>query len=281
MSALSASCSGAMRWITGRPSLLEMRPARRCRTSSRTAWKPTKAESPYSGRVRSIATVCWIKWILWSGLTDVPGSRPALQRVAVPLPEVRRRVVGTLEERQQRVHRRACGPDGGVGQDEDAHILLVGHGAGQWDEVSQARGLGCRVGIERRLLHGATAGPEAGADHLVRVALLRHPVRPRPLGGPAPREPRHREIEAAPEKMHRAAFAEKRRAKPLEHVIGLDEDAPVPIRILGIVRSMLLIVREANLVLRLDRHGPDLDAHAQRVECGEIGAVECRHGARA
>src|SRR6266446_8543214 len=138
MSALWASCGGAMRSITGRPSLLEMRPARRCRRSSRTARKPTKAESP------------WIKWILWSGPTDVPGSRPALERVSVPLREVRRRVVGTLEERQQRVHRRACGPDGGVGQDEDAHILLVGHGTGQSDEVSQARWLGCPVAIDRR-----------------------------------------------------------------------------------------------------------------------------------
>src|SRR3989442_3368111 len=167
MSALWASCGGAMRSITGRPSLLEMRPARRCRRSSRTARKPTKAESP------------WIKWILWSGPTDVPGSRPALERVSVPLREVRRRVVGTLEERQQRVLRRAGGPDRGVGQDEDAHILLVGHGAGQQHDGSQPRGLGCRIGVERRLLHGAATGPEAGA---VQEAAFYAYATPEPAG---------------------------------------------------------------------------------------------------
>ena len=39
-------------------------------------------------------------------------------------------------------------------------------------------------------------------------------------------KPRHREIEAAPEEMHRARLAEEAGAELLEHAIGIDQDLP-------------------------------------------------------
>ena len=154
---------------------------------------------------------------------------------------------------------------------------MVVHGAGLRDQVPQARRLGRGIRVERRLLHGPASGPEPGADHLVRIGLPSHAVRPRTLGGTPPREPRHREVEAAPEEVHRTAFPEKRCAKPPEHVIRLDQDAPVPIGILRIVRCVRFIGREADRLLHLDRNGPELYVHVQFLECGEIRPVEFRH----
>src|SRR5881396_495381 len=153
---------------------------------------------------------------------------------------------------------------------------MVVDGAGLRDQVSQTGRLGCGVRVERRLLHVSAAGPKAGADHLMGIRLAGDPVCSGSLGGATPREARHREVEAAPEEVHRTAFPEKRCAKLPEHVIRLHEDAPESIGILRIVRSMLLVVREANRVLHLDRYRPELDVHVHVLECGEIRPIEFR-----
>src|SRR5207247_470428 len=91
-----------------------------------------------------------------------------LARRPVPVREVRRGVVGALEERQQRVDRRRGGADRGVGQNEYPHRRMVVHGAGLRDEVAETRRLGRGIRVERSLLHGPASGPEPGADHFVR-----------------------------------------------------------------------------------------------------------------
>src|SRR5207245_3286642 len=165
--------------------------------------------------------------------------------------------------------------------DEETHMRLIVGGARLWGEVPQPGRLGRRIGVERGLLHRAATGPKAGADHLVGIRLTRHPVRPGALGGAPPREPSHRKIQADPEKMVRAALSQKALAELLEHVVGLDEDAPEAIGVLGIVRRVCLIGGKANRVLHFDGHGPERHPDREGFERLEIEAVELRHRARA
>src|SRR2546422_11768575 len=85
------------------------------------------------------------------------------------------------------------------------------------------------------LFRSRAAGPESGADHLMRIRFARDPIRPRSLGGAPPGKPGHGQIEAAPEEMNRAALPEKAGAKSSEHVVGLNQDAPEAVGVLGIV----------------------------------------------
>src|SRR5205085_9959538 len=63
------------------------------------------------------------------------------------------------------------------------------------------------VRVERCLLNRAAARPEAATDHFMRVRLARDAVGLRPLRRSPAREARHRQVEAAPEKVDRAALA--------------------------------------------------------------------------
>src|SRR5437879_11780273 len=139
-------------------------------------------------------------------------------------------------------------PDRGIRQDEYAHLRLIVRGARLGGEVAQPRRLGSRIRVERGLLHRAATGPKAGADHLVGIRLACDPVRPGPLGGAPPRKPRHGEIEAAAEKMDRAARPQKAPAEWPDHGVGLDEDAPEAIGVLGSVRLVGLILRKTKRV---------------------------------
>src|SRR3989449_7031855 len=85
------------------------------------------------------------------------------------------------------------------------------------------------------LFRSRAAGPESGADHLMRIRFARDPIRPGSLGCAPPGKPGHRQIEAAPEEMNRAALPEKAGAKSPEHVVGLNQDAPEAVGVLGIV----------------------------------------------
>ena len=69
-----------------------------------------------------------------------------------------------------------------------------------------------------------------------------------------PGKPRDRQIEAAPEEMHRAAFATKSRTELLEHSIGLHQNTPKPIGVFPIVRPVLFIFIERDRVLNLVRY---------------------------
>src|SRR5437763_8405847 len=62
--------------------------------------------------------------------------------------------------------------------------------------------------------------------------------------GRSPGETCHCQIETAPEKMHRTAFAAETRTKFLKNTIGLQKDAPEAVGIFQIIRGMFLITIE-------------------------------------
>jgi len=81
--------------------------------------------------------------------------------------------------------------------------------------------------------------------------------------------------------MDRAALPQKAPAELPEHIVGLDEDAPEAIGVLGIVRRVCVILRKTNRVLHFDGHGPELHPDREGFERLEIKAVELRDRARA
>src|SRR2546429_9675210 len=87
--------------------------------------------------------------MMTSGVAHASSARRglALEGGAVPVRQVRRRIVGALEEREHRVDRRAGSADRRVGQDEYAQRRMVVHGTGPRDQVSEAwrPGRGLRV----------------------------------------------------------------------------------------------------------------------------------------
>src|SRR5262249_19157221 len=158
------------------------------------------------------------KWLRLSQITrpsrrSPPGPLPLpLQRLAVPIPQLRGGGVGLLQESEQEPVGIVRALHGVVGQDELPEPgVIEGLGAG---ETRLAVALRLRVGVdeERCAALTARAGPEAAARALVRIGLGDHP------GGDVGRAPfrrrrraageaRHRQVEAAPEEMHRAHLA--------------------------------------------------------------------------
>src|SRR4026209_1014155 len=63
----------------------------------------------------------------------------------------------------------------------------------------------------------------------------------------------HRQIEAAPEEMHRTAFAAEAGTKFFENAICLQEHAPEAVRIFQIISGVLLILVEGNCFQRFVR----------------------------
>ena len=91
---------------------------------------------------------------------------------------------------------------------------------------------------------------------------------------------RHREIEAAPEEMHGAAFALEASAENIQHPVGLHELAPEPLCRLAIVGGVLAIALERNGVFDFRRHGPDPDVNIERMEALHDLGVEISDRAR-
>ena len=76
-----------------------------------------------------------------------------------------------------------------------------------------------------------------------------------------------RKIKAAPEKMHRAAFAAEAGTELLEHAIALHKNAPEAIRVFGVVGLMLFIVIERDRILDLVWRGVDGDRQFHVPQC--------------
>src|SRR5437773_5412826 len=124
------------------------------------------------------------------------------------------------------------------------------------------------VGIEECRGNLVVARPETETAHFLRIGLagdrigqMRDATRMR-RRGPA-RKARYRKIEAAPEKMHRTAFAAETRTKLLENSIGLQKDAPEPIGVFRIVSRMFLIAVERDRFRRFVRFHPNLHFNAE------------------
>lgn len=94
------------------------------------------------------------------------------------------------------------------------------------------------------------------------------------------REPGVRQIEAAPKNVDWAALADESPTELLQDPAGLGEDGPATGGGIRIVRPMLPVVGEGQLVFHLAWHRSDTDVHAQRFEQRSVFAVEVGHGAR-
>ena len=118
--------------------------------------------------------------------------------------------------------------------------------------------LGRGICVEGSSFDVAAAWPETMADYLVRVGLPRDAVGAFALGCAASREARHGQVEAAPEKMNGAHFADKGGAELLKNCVYEHQNPPEPVDILRIVRGMLHVLIERNRVRNFHRHLPDL-----------------------
>src|SRR5687768_4189289 len=93
----------------------------------------------------------------------------------------------------------------------------------------------------------------------------------------ASREAGDGEVGRTPEKVYRAAFADEARAESGEDALALHEDAPEPVGVLGVVRTVNFILIERNRVgnfigIAVDRHRqaePLQLVHQPRVEPGD------------
>src|SRR6476469_588602 len=85
---------------------------------------------------------------------------------------------------------------------------------------------------------------------------------------------RDREVKASPEKMHRAAFADESRAKLLEDPIGLQENAPEAVRVLGIIRGMFPIQWKRSPVFDFVRRSRDFHLQVQVTQSTYQALVE-------
>ena len=85
-----------------------------------------------------------------------------------------------------------------------------------------------------------------------------------------------REIETAPEKMDRTAFATEAGAKRFQDAIGLEEDAPETIDPRRIVASMGFVLVKSDRVCDLVRQKIDFHRELELVECLHHRAVESR-----
>src|SRR5207247_468011 len=124
------------------------------------------------------------------------------------------------------------------------------------------------VGIEECRGNLVVARPETETAHFLRIGLAGDRVGQ--MGdaagmrrcGPAGKT-RYREIEAAPEKMHRTALTAETRTKFLENSIGLQKHAPESIGIFRIVSRMFLVAVERDRFQRFVRFLPNLHFNAE------------------
>ena len=100
------------------------------------------------------------------------------------------------------------------------------------------------------------------------------------LRGAPSGETRHGEIEAAPEKMDRAALATKFRAEFLEDAVGLQENAPETIRVFGIVGGVFVVLIERNGVLHFVRRRGEVRFDVQLPQSAHNGTIKLRDALR-
>src|SRR5438132_13175935 len=90
------------------------------------------------------------------------------------------------------------------------------------------------------------------------------------------RNPRHRQIEAAPDQLHRTAFAAEARTKFFENAICLEEDAPEAVSIVQIISGVFLILIEGNRFQCFIRLHSNLDFKREFSEVVDYGTIKVR-----
>ena len=197
----------------------------------------------------------------------------------------RRGVVGAHQERQQDAVRVTGIAHRLIGQNIFAEILVVIRFGGLNRRRGKAGRLRIGVGVKCGMGKPVIAGPEAGAAHLMRIGFLRHCVakmgyaarmQRRPAAGKA----RDRQVEAAPEEMHRAAFADEARSERPEHPVRLQQNAPELLCVIGVIGRMRVVLAEADWRVDLVRQVVDADLDAQFGQNAHQLGVKCGDGAR-
>src|SRR6266403_5203422 len=163
-----------------------------------------------------------------------------LQCGAIPLPQFRCSIVGAPRKVEEDLIRLFASAHRVVRQDEFAQFGLVESRIRLNFRLCESRGFRIRIRIEEWRWCSRVAGPKPEAAHFLRVGLARDLVRQmrdtsRMRWRRAAGETRYCQIKAAPEKMHRTAFATETRAEFLKHAVALHEHAPEPIRVFALV----------------------------------------------
>ena len=94
------------------------------------------------------------------------------------------------------------------------------------------------------------------------------------FGRGASGEPGDRQIQCAPEEVHRTDLADEAGPEHLEDAVHLHQCEPEPVHLVAVVGHVQLIGVEGNRALDLDRHRPDLGGQSQPVEHAHHLAVE-------
>src|SRR5437773_11237844 len=191
-----------------------------------------------------------------------------LEGGAVPLRQRGSGVISALREFQDHIVWRLRAANILIRQNEFAQLRMKRSRGWLYFCIRETIGRRISVGIEECRGNLVVARPETETAHFLRIGLagdrigqMRDATRMR-RRGPA-RKARYRKIEAAPEKMHRTAFAAETRTKLLENSIGLQKDAPEPIGVFRIVSRMFLIAVERDRFRRFVRFHPNLHFNAE------------------
>src|SRR4030095_13196127 len=185
---------------------------------------------------------------------------------AVPLPQLRRSVVGALRKVEKDLIRVFSSAHRVIRQYEFVQLGLVESRIRLNFRLCEFRRFRVSIGIENWRRRRRVAGPKTKAANFLRVCLARDLVR-QMRNSPGmgrrwpPGETRHGQIKTAPEKMHRTALPAETRAEFLEDTIALHEHAPEPGGIFAIIRAMLFILIKRDRILDLVRRG--IDGHGQ------------------
>src|ERR1041384_1235892 len=246
---------------------------------------------------RTLTTVMSIfiliaEWSLEPGGTGVHQKSElsgALQLTAIPACESRTCFISALKELQQCIVAGLRIADFIVGQEEFRHFGAVERSTRPNRRAFQI----CRsrrgIRVEHRRIDCSAPGPEAVTDYLVRIRLAGDRIGAGALGSATAGEASDCEIEASPEKMDRAAFADEAGPELLEDAVNLNEYAPEAIRVFGVVRAVLFVLGEGNRLdnfirLRVNVHH-DLEGlqrvHHIRVKVRDRARLKCERLRRA
>src|SRR3989440_5545536 len=202
-----------------------------------------------------------------------------LQRGTVPLPQLRRSVVGALRKVEKDFIRLFSCAHPVVRQYKFAQFDLVESRIRLNFRLCEPRRFWISIGIEDWRRRSRVAGPKTETANFLRVGLARDLVRQmrdssRMGRGWPPGETRHRQIKTAPEKMHRTALATETRAKFLKDAIALHEHTPKPVRIFGVIRAMFFILVKGDRIFNLVRRGVDYDRQLEIAQCLHHDAIK-------
>src|SRR5579883_3432754 len=207
-------------------------------------------------------------------------GRQFFECLAIPVPQRSSGFVRALQEIEQGRARRARSAHVIVQEDKFAKITIVPRCGGKDFCFRKAVGLRHRTGIKGRATDFSSSRPPACADYFVRISFARDGIRAGPLRSTASRKPRHAEVKAAPEEMHRAAFADEARAKLLKYRAEAQKDSPESLHVLCVVRGVEGVLIKADRVRYFYGHRPDMRVNAHGSERGHEFLVKIRHSAR-